>query len=55
MYQKGCQFNSWSEHMPRLQVHSLVGVHAGGSGSILLSCILVSLSLSPPLPSTSSL
>ena len=28
---KGCSFNSWLGHIPRLQVQSLVRVHVGGS------------------------
>ena len=37
---------SWSGHIPRLQVHSLVGACVGGNQSMLLSHINVSLSLS---------
>ena len=44
---KGCWFNSWTGHMPELQVGSLVGVHA-----MFLSHTDVSLPLFlPPFPS----
>ena len=39
---KGHRFDSWSGHVPRLGVWSLVRVHTGGNQSMLLS-----LSLSP--------
>ena len=45
---KGCRFDSWSGHMPRLQVWSPVGVSTRGNWSMFLSCIDVSLLLSPP-------
>ena len=46
---KGCRFHFQSGHIPRLWVWSLVGVHAGGDQSMLLSHIKVCfcLSLSP--------
>ena len=34
---KGCRFDSWSEHVPRLQVQFQAGTHAGGNQSIFLS------------------
>ena len=43
---KGCKFNSWSGHMPRLWVLSLVRVHLRGNQSVFPSHIDVS--LSPP-------
>ena len=44
---QGCGFNSWcSWHIPRLQAWSLVRPHTGGSQSICLSHISVSLPLS---------
>ena len=48
---KGCWFNSWPGHMPRLQVWSLVEIHTKGNQSMFLLHIDISLSLlSPPLP-----
>ena len=36
---KGCGFNSWPQHMPRLQVQSLTGEHTGGNQQMFLSHI----------------
>ena len=47
---KGCGFNSWSRHIPKLPVQLLVRVRTGGSPSMFLSYINVSLSLSSPHP-----
>ena len=50
---KGCEFDSWSRHIPRLQVQSLIRARMGGNqcfSSMLISCSLCwSLCLSPPL------
>ena len=43
---KGCRFNSWSGHIPRLRVQSPVRAHTGDNQSMFLSHINVSLSLS---------
>ena len=47
---RGHRFNSHSEHIPRLGVRSLVGVHTGGNLSMLLSCIDISFSACLPFP-----
>ena len=44
---KGCEFDSRSGHVAGLQVRSLVQVCTGGSRSILLSHVHISLPLSP--------
>lgn len=44
---KGCQFGSWSGHMPRLPTRFPVGGREGGSK--LISLIYLSFSLSVPL------
>ena len=36
----GRQFDSWSGHMPRLWVRSMIGVHAGGNQPMFLSLSL---------------
>ena len=46
---KGHQFNSWSGHMPGLQVQSQVGAHTRSNESVFLSRIDVSLPLFLPL------
>ena len=47
---KGCQFGSWSGHMPGSQFQSLVGVHTRGNRWMFLSHIGVSRPLLlPPL------
>ena len=43
---KGCRFNSWSGHIPRLKVRSPDTVSMGGNQMMLLSHITVSFSLS---------
>ena len=43
---KGCTFDSWSGHIPRLRVWSQVGVHTGSNWSMFFSHIDVYLSLS---------
>ena len=51
---KGHRFNSWSGHIPRLWVHSLVGVYKKATNQCLSVCLSPSLSLSPsptPYPS----
>ena len=46
---KGCGFYSWSGHIPRLWVPSLVRAHMGGNQFIFLSHIAVFLFLPLPL------
>ena len=46
---KGCQFDSWSGHMPRLWVWSPVGACMRGNWSMALSHISASLPLFLPL------
>ena len=45
---RGCRFDFWSGHLPRLQVQFVVGVCMGDNGFMFLS-------LSSPLPSSSLL
>ena len=42
---KGCGFNFWSAHVPRLQVQFLVRTHPGGNRLMFLSHIDVTLFL----------
>ena len=44
---KGCQFDSWSGHVPELQAWFLVGACATGNRSMFVSYIIVFL---PALP-----
>ena len=51
---KGCEFNSWSGHTPRLRVWSLAKAGKRDNRLIFLSHINISLSLSLPLSPPSS-
>ena len=39
---KGCGFDFWLGHIPRLRLQSLVGVHTGGDRSMFLTLMFLS-------------